>query len=426
VSLGPAETALILLLPPLAALSALFSGGETVLFGMSAEERMALRKGAPRLSRLVEGLLRDERQLLITILLANMGVNSLYFAASATVVSLGGFGPLGGIAFAVASLLGLILFGEILPKMVGNARRSAAASLAVPPIAVFHAAIAPLRAVLDRSVVAPLSRLTAPRKAPPRLGEDELAALLEQSNAAGVIDADEQQVLRGVFSLKDLRVRDIMTPRVDMHAVSLDADRTTVAELAGRARLTRLPVCGERGADDIVGVLQVKRYLLDPRGAATPLGDWIRPARFVPELASVEQLLEDFRESGTDLALVVDEYGGTAGVVAIEDCVEEIVGDIVAPDEEPMPPPRQVGLGVWQVAGEMSLRQWAAAFGDRLDSAASTLGGLVLERLGRPAAVGDRVRLANVEFEVREIRGSRIRSLEARILADDREGDRDG
>ena len=226
-----------------------------------------------------------------------------------------------------------------------------------------------------------------------------------------------------MFSLRELLVRDVMTHRTDLVTVDADAGREEIIRTASRARLTRIPVCGPRGIDDIVGVLQVKRYLLDPRGDTAPVSECIRPGRFVPEIATLEQLLEDFRESGTDHAIVVDEYGGTAGVVAIEDCVEEIVGDIVAPDEEPMPPPRQVELGVWQVPGEMSLRQWNAAFGKGLSSAASTLGGLVLERLGRPAAPGDRVRLANVEFEVREIRGARIRSLAARILDDEEVAD---
>lgn len=419
-SLSATQWSLVFLMIPLIGLSATCSGAETVLFGASADDRMALRKSSPSTSRLVESLLKDERQLLITILLANMTVNSLYFAASATIVSLGGLGTAAATAFAVTSLLVLILLSEILPKLVGNARRRSLGVLVIPPIALLHAAIAPVRNAIDRLVVAPLSRLTAPRKAPPRLGTAELAALLEQSNAAGVIDADEQQILRGVFSLRELRVRDVMTHRTDMVTLPNGADRGEVLRTAARARLTRIPVCGPRGIDDIVGVLQVKRYLLDARGEATPPSECIRPARFVPEIATLEQLLEDFRESGTDHAVVVDEYGGTAGVVAIEDCVEEIVGDIVAPDEEPMPPPRQVELGVWMVPGEMSLRQWNAAFGEELASAASTLGGLVLERLGRPANPGDRVRLANVEFEVRDIRGARIRSLVARIL--DEEG----
>lgn len=415
-SLSAAQWSLVAFMVPLVGLSAVCSSAETVLFGATAEDRMALRKSSPAVSRRVESLLKDERQLLITILLANMTVNSLYFASSATVVSIGGLGTVGATVFAVTSLLALIVFGEILPKLVGNARRRTLGMLVVPPVAVLHAAIGPVRGALDRMIVAPLSRLTAPRKAPPRLGTAELAALLEQSNAAGVIDADEQQILRGVFSLRELRVRDVMTHRTDMVSLPAAAAREEIARTAARSRLTRLPVCGPRGIDDIVGVLQVKRYLLDPRGEATPVSECIRPARFVPEIATLEQLLEDFRESGTDHAVVVDEYGGTAGVVAIEDCVEEIVGDIVAPDEEPMAPPRQVGLGTWQVPGEMSLRQWNAAFGGGVPSAASTLGGLVLERLGRPAVPGDRVRIANLELEVREIRGARIRSIVARVL----------
>ncbi len=417
--MGVAEWTLAALMPPLLVASAFCSASETAIFGLSSDDRSSLRNGSPVASRAAESMLAEPRQLLITVLLANMSVNTLYFVISSMLIARAGFGVAGNIVFGVFTLLFVILGAEVLPKLVADAQRTRAVRFLAPPLFAIHRMILPLRLTLDRAIIAPLSRLTAPRDAPPRLSAVELAAMLEQSGAAGVLDADEQQVLRGVFELRRLRIRDVMTPRVDMAWIESTASRSEVVDLVRTHRLTRLPVMGN-GIDDVVGVLQIKRYLLDPRGDATPLNEYLRRPRFVPEIASVEQLLEHFRNHRGDLAIVVDEYGGTAGVVALEDCVEEIVGDIVSPEEVPEPPPQEIEPGVWIVAGDANFLRWADAFGERfLNSRASTLGGFILERLGRPAHVGDIVRLANLRLEVEGVGDNRVRRV--RVTLEDQE-----
>ena len=144
-----------------------------------------------------------------------------------------------------------------------------------------------------------------------------------------------------------------------------------------------------------------------PRRAAC-----IDPVRFVPELATLEQLLEHFRKSGSKLAIVVDEYGGTAGIVALEDCVEEIVGDIASGDERVVDRPVEIEEGVWRVSGEMGVARWAEIFGTRIVSPrASTVAGLVMQRLSRLARPGDSVDVANLRLSVEEVDGARIRTV---------------
>ncbi len=396
---------------PLVVASAFCSASETAVFSLSADDRSALRRQAPRVSKSVESLLAEPRQLLITVLLSNMSVNTLYLVISSALIAHGDAGVVRNVLFGIFTLLVVILGAEVLPKLLANAYRQRAVAVLAPPLHAWHQILGPVRRAIDLLVVAPLSRLTAPGDEPPRLSAAELGAMLSQSGAAGVIDADEQQVLRGVFELRRLRVRDVMTPRVDMAWIASTATRDEIMDLVASHRLTRLPVAG-RGIDDVMGFLQVKRYLLDPRGANAPIVEHLRRPEFVPELASVEQVLEQLRSTRGDLAIVVDEYGGTAGVVAIEDCVEEIVGDIVSPEEEPESPPQMVAAGVWEVSGQMNLQRWADAFGERyLRSAASTLGGLVLERLGRPAHPGDLVHLGNVRLEVESVDGTRVRRV---------------
>jgi CBS domain containing-hemolysin-like protein len=178
---------------------------------------------------------------------------------------------------------------------------------------------------------------------------------------------------------------------------------------ATKARLTHLPIVG-RDVDDVVGVMQLKRYLLaSPR---PPRAECIEPARFVPDIASLEQLLDHFRRTGSKLAIVVDEYGGTAGVVALEDCVEEIVGDIAESGETQVDAPVEVASGVWRVSGEMSVARWSEMFGAReVLPRSSTVAGLVMQRLSRLARAGDRVELANIRIEVESVEGARIRSV---------------
>jgi CBS domain containing-hemolysin-like protein len=237
----------------------------------------------------------------------------------------------------------------------------------------------------------------------------ELAALLEQSAREGSIDLREREAIEGVMRLRRLRVRDVMTPRVDMAFVTSDAEDREIVETAARVRLTHLPVVGN-DVDDVVGILQLKRYLLaSPR---PPRRECIEPARFVPELASLEQLLEHFRRTGTKLAIAVDEYGGTAGVVALEDCVEEIVGDIAEAGEPQVDAPVEVATGVWRVSGEMSVARWSEMFGSReVSPRSSTVAGLVMQRLSRLARPGDRVELANIRIEVEAVSGARIKSV---------------
>lgn len=419
---GATEITFAAAVPPLLAASAFCSASETAMFGLGAADRAALRKSAPKASRAVEALLSDERQLLITVLLSNMTVNTVYFVLCSVVLARSQFTVVGNVAFGLVTLLVVVLAGEVIPKLMADGMRLRVTTLLARPLHALHRAILPVRLSVDRLVVAPLSRLTAPGEAPPRLSRDEVRALLEQSGAAGVIDADEQRILRGVFELRRLRVRDVMTPRVDMAWIDASATRREVAEIAATRRLTRLPVMGT-GIDDVRGFLQVKRFLLDARGESTPLMDHVRLPRFVPEVSSAEQLLELFREARADLAIVVDEYGGTAGVVAIEDCVEEIVGDIVSPEEEAEAPPRQVGPGEWVVSGDTNLQRWGDAIGKEVErSGASTLGGFVLERLGRPAVAGDVVALANLRLEVEAVSGMRVRRVRVRL---DEEGDGD-
>ncbi len=403
------DVGLSLLLFPLLAAMAFFSFVETTFFALTPAERLGLRKRDPSAALLVDGLLAKPRLLLVNTMVGSLVASIAYLVVSTVLVTRLESNLTISLLLAVVSFFGMVLSAEVLPKLIGNADRVRSARAAVTPVALLCTAMAPMARGLDRWVLAPLGRLAAGAAPAGIVDPDELAALLEQSAREGSIDSREREAIEGVMRLRRLRVRDVMTPRVDMSFVASDDDDSEIVAVCTRARLTHLPIIG-RDVDDVVGVLQLKRYLLAADRPAR--AECIEPARFVPELASLEQLLEHFRRTGSKLAIAVDEYGGTAGIVALEDCVEEIVGDIADIGEQAVDAPIEVSSGVWRVSGEMSVARWSEIFGERVVSPrSSTVAGIVMQRLSRLARVGDRVELANVRMEVEAVMGVRIKSV---------------
>ena len=420
---SPADLGLFGTLPVLLLLSGFFSGAETALFGLSETQRMQVRRDTGLAGRAVESLLAHPRMLLITILISNMTVNVLYFVVSSILLMKAEVGAIGEILLVITSLMLIVLLGEVMPKLIANSRGAAFALLVAPPLIALHQVIGPLRIALDKLVVGPLSRLTEPAEAPPQLSRDELAALLDLSGRAGVIDTEEERILQDVLNLGRLKVRDVMTPRVRMIAVPATASRTDLLEIVTRHRFTKLPVY-EKDLDTIVGLLYVLRYLGDQQGDDQSIRGRAEPIEFVPEMATLDQVLEHFRATKTQIAIVVDEFGGTAGIVAIEDIVEEIVGDISATEDEQRPQPQLIGLNQWRVAGDLSVHDWAAAFGQRLVSPrVATLGGLITAHLGRAPNPKDSVELGSVRLEVEHVEHARVVTAIVTLLDERESGD---
>jgi CBS domain containing-hemolysin-like protein len=404
-----ADFGLLVALLPLLGTLAFFSFVETTFFALTPAERLALRRVSPRSAAIVESLLANPRVLLVGTMIGALVASTTYFVVSSVLVTRFEHSLFFSILLAVLSLFGMVLSAEILPKLICNADRVRSARVAARPTALYCAVVGPVASTIDRFILAPIGRLSAAAQGGGLVDSAELAALLEQSAREGAIDLREREAIEGVMRLRRLRVRDVMTPRVDMWSVRAGADEAEIRRVATEARLTHLPVVG-RDVDEILGILELKKYLLPAQ--RPPRADCMEPPRFVPELASLAQLLEHFRRTGSKLAIAVDEYGGTAGIVALEDCVEEIVGDIADIGEVSIDAPLEVAPGTWRVSGEMCVSRWGDAFGTRVVSPrASTVAGLVMQRLSRVARSGDRVEVGNIIVEVEAVLGARIESV---------------
>jgi len=416
----PITLILIITLPMLLVGSALFSGSETALFSLSAHQRSLLSESGRPGAAASTILLGETRALLVTLLVGNMAINVLYFTLSTLIMdrwlAAGVINATGAAAFAAVTFFGVILFGEVLPKQIAAQMALSWAGVVGVPLLAIHRTIAPVRIAAERVVITPLARLIAPPTRPPELSADELEIMLSMSRQRGIIDQGEQQLLRHVLELSQIKVRDVMVPRVDIHGHNLSDPPERLLKLARDKRLRHLPVF-DGSLDNISGIALTRQVLLDPPTTRKQLTDLLRQAYFVPEIAPADELLADLRSRGITFAIVVDEYGGTAGLVTIEDVVEHFIGDIPgAYERDGQALVEQIGKGIFRVGAELAVHDWVDWFGrnpaiTEAASGAATLGGVLLGLLGRLPAEGDRVQLGNIVLTVERVEGRRITSI---------------
>lgn len=418
--MDPINLILLLALPALLVGSALFSGSETALFSLSAHQRSLLeqskRPGAYAAARLLD----ETRSLLVTLLIGNMVINVLYFTLSTLLMdrwlASETINASGAALIALLTFFGIILFGEVLPKQIAAQRAFSWSGLVGVPLLAIHRGIAPVRIAAERIVITPLARLIAPPTRPPELSADELEIMLGMSRERGIIDRDEQNLLRHVLELSQIKVRDVMVPRVDIRGHDLDDSPEDLIQLATQTRLRHLPVY-EGSLDQVRGIALTRALLLNTPQNKQQVLAGLRPVYFVPEVAPADQLLADLRERGITFAIVVDEYGGTAGLVTLEDVVEHFIGEIPgAYERDGQATVEQVGTGVFRVGADLAVHDWVDWFGrnpamSKAASGAATLGGVVLGLLGRAPVEGDHVSLGNMVLTVDRVEGRRITSV---------------
>ncbi len=390
--------------PLLLAASAFFSASETALFSLAEAER---RRAGPRVVR----VLADPQALLVTVLFSNLAVNVLYFSFATHLVEARNASETA--LLAAAALLGLVLFGELLPKAVALQARIGLSRFAAGPLSVLIGLVGPVRRVLQRALDFMMRALGDAAREESGVSTETLAEVLSHSARTGLIDLREADLLVEVVELEGIRVAEILTPRVDMIALDLsDHDEERRWFHVARAlakRLTWMPVV-RGGADDVVGLVRLRDVLARPEESLESL---VQPVVFVPALASVLDLLHTLRTSQTAEAVVVDEYGGTAGIVTIENVFEEIVGDLRVEGEREEAEVVALGGGHFRVSGELSIRDWNEQFGRKVVPAGfETVGGLVGALLGRIPRAGDSVTSGGLTLTVRAVRGRRVETVE--------------
>lgn len=398
------------LLVVLLACSAAVSGSETALFGLSRQDLHTFATSSSRLRRATALLLHRPHHLLLTVLITNTAVNIGIFAVSFLMAEdLGRSSPLLASLAGVGALVAVILFGEILPKSIALAHPRRLAPLVAPGIQALQFVLTPVRWLLAVLLVEPATRLLLPPAARvPAVSTEELRDIIDSSAGHQVLNSVESDMLQAVVGLADVNVRSVLVPRVDMIAVSLGDEREAIRDRFEQSGKTKLPVF-DRDLDDVRGLLYARDFHLNPERSVEQL---LRPVTFVPEQANLIQVIRHFRLTHTQLAIVVDEYGGVAGLVTLEDVLEEIVGDLRGPAEEEQPLAQALDDNTYRLSGQLGVRDWASLFGiTAVDADVDTLGGLITARLGRLPRVGDCVRTGNLTITVESLRGRRVGTL---------------
>ncbi len=399
----------VLVMLLLLACSAFFAGSETAFFSLTRRQIKHLGDSTRRLDKLAAGLLRKPGHLLNCLLLGGMMVNVLYYAVSSVLVLDAGhaWGWGAATALAFATFLLLVLFGEILPKSFVYVNAPPLAIAAAVPVFFIVKALGPIALFFRILILEPMLRLFFGRAGRGRaMTLAEFRSLVELSRRRGLLTPHENRLLAEVVDLGHLKVRHVMRPRVDMMACSAADTPEAVRKQMLDRHVTKIPVY-VRNVDNVVGLVHLRDLFLKP---GVPLDQLMRPVHFVPEQKTVESLLEFFRKTGTDTAVVVDEYGGIAGLVQLEDIAEELVGRIdLAAEAEPI---KQLGPFEYRLTGDLAIHDWADAFGiDIEETRQSTIGGLVTTLLGRVPQKGDVAYLGNLKFTVERTRRHRIETV---------------
>jgi putative hemolysin len=398
----------IILMLMLLAGSAFFSGSETAFTSLSPRQVRLLEKSEHKLQKLVASLLGKRQRLLNCFLLGNMTVNVLFFALSSVlVIRLKDYGGLAAAFAALVSFTGLLLFGEILPKSLVYANSKSFCVAAALPAYLCLQIFGPVEMVLRATILEPALRLLlGSARHQKAITISEFKSLIETIRKQGLISPDENKLFTEAIELGFLKVRHVMRPRVDMIACDVNEPSKEALQKMEKNRLTRLPVY-VRSIDNIIGLVHLRQILL--RGEAK-LDKIVQEVNFVPEQKTVESLLEFFRRSETDTAIVVDEYGGIAGSVRLEDIAEELLGQIEPTGQ--IEPIKQMGPFEYRLSGNVAIHDWADVLGiDLAQTRMVTLGGLVTALLGKMPRNGDVAFLKNLKFTVEKVRKRRIETL---------------
>ncbi|MBI5818534.1 MAG: HlyC/CorC family transporter [Verrucomicrobia bacterium] len=396
--------ALLLLL----GLSAFFSSTETALFSLRKIHTRRLEEQSPALGVIVTELLATPWRLLSTILLGNTIVNTVATALVFWLLvqqHLPSTAALGTIAIMVVLL---VTVGELLPKLLAVLNPIRVVRVVAGPTLALVRMMGPLLA-LSQGVSDTLLRLVAPKTAKtPGLSDDEVGTLLEISLQEGVLRETEKNMIQDILHLRRHTAKDLLTPRVDMACVPATMPKPELIAFLKKANHRRVPIYDE-SPDTIVGVLDVRKFLLSPDEDVLEIMD---PPSFVPESMNAARLLKSFQIHKQPMAIVVDEFGGTEGVLTMSDILEEIVGDTAGEFRQSEQDIRPLSDHAWQVSGETRLDDLNEQLGLRLAGhGVETVGGLVATRLGGIPRPGAQVRIGDVQFTVERVAKNRITGL---------------
>ena len=397
-------------------MSAYFSATETAFATLSKTKLKTLaEKGDKRAVRALALSEKDDR-LISTILIGNNVVNILLSSlATVTAIQLcrwnsaefaANYGTT--IATAVATVV-VLIFGEITPKSIANDFPEKFAMFAAPLMRAIMIVLTPISWVFSmwKKLIAKIFRLKPDNK----MSQEELLMLVEEVEEDGTIDEDEGDLLRNAITFTEQKAEDILTPRVDLEAFPKDTPMEEIAQKFVDSQYSRLLVYDE-SIDNIIGVVHQKDIFTVTGVTDKPLDELITPPVFVHRTESIDDLLRELQTNQSHMAVVLDEYGGTLGIVTMEDILEELVGDIYDEHDEVVEDYKEISESTFRVDCGGPLDEFSTFFDLQIESDSITVGGWITEQLDKIPACGDKFSFENLDITVTETDYHRVSTIE--------------
>ncbi len=402
--MNPENIRNIIALAVLILMSGYFSATETAFLSCNKTRLRTMAEKGNKRAALVNRLNENYDRLLSTILIGNNIVN-LTAASIGTVLFVRLYGDIGAtVSTAVITVL-VLIFGEITPKNVAKDCPEKLAMFSAPIIRVLIWIFTPLNFLfgLWKKLVSKVLHLESDSK----MSQEELLMLVEEVREGGTIDSEEGDLLKNAIEFNDMRAEDILTHRVDLEAVDIESTKEEIAEVFTQSKFARLPVY-EDSIDNIIGILNMKDFYDGTGITEKSIRDIMTKPLFVLKSEKIDELLKLLQETKSQMAVILDEYGGTLGIVTLEDILEELVGEIWDEHDEVTEEYVPIGENRWRVDCSVNLDDFCDFFGIETDSTTISLGGWVMEQLGKVPEAGDSFEFECLSVSVVETDGQRV------------------
>ena len=401
-------------------LSAYFSATETAFSSLNKTRLKVLEDDGNKKASLALRLAENYDKLISTILIGNNIVN-IAMASIGTILFVSLLGKEIGATISTAVITVVVLiFGEITPKSLAKDRPESFAMFSAPIIRAIMVLLTPVTFLfaLWKKLVSKVVK-TQPEE---KMSQEELLILVDEVQQDGSIDESEGELLKNAIEFRDLVAEDILTHRVDLEAVSVDATKEEIAQTFTQSRFSRLLVYKDT-IDNVVGVIHQKDFYINGGMTEKPLEEIMTPPVFIHQYEKIRDLLDFLQANKSHIAIVVDEYGGTLGIVTMEDILEELVGEIWDEHDEVVETFQKLEEDIFRVDCTVNMDDFRDFFHVKAESDSVSVGGWVMEQLRRIPAIGESFSIENLDVTVTELDAHRVSFIQVvqHPLEDDEE-----
>lgn len=402
----------------LLSLSAFFSSAETAYSTVNKIRIRSLVEAGNKRAVMVENIISNYGKMLSAILIGNNIVNlSASTLTTTLIIKLWGSYAT-GIGTGIITLL-VLIFGEISPKTLATHANEKLTLAYAPVITALMFVLTPVIFIVEHlaGLVLKLFRVD-PKNSKHSITEAELRTFVDVSHEDGAIEQEEKEIINNLFDFGDSKAKDVMIPRIDMTLIDVNAEYLDVIDIYKETKYSRFPVYSET-PDNVVGILNIKDLITAPTGQAFKLKNILRQPFFVYEQKNTSDLFKEMQKNSIGIAIVIDEYGSSVGMITTEDLLEEIVGDIRDEyDQDEEEEFVQLAPDVYRIDAAYKLDDINNAIGCNLTSDDNdSIGGFIIEKLDRFPETGDRFTIDNIEFIIEKASKARIDSILMKIKA---------